>query len=111
MDKIKYLGSFSGPGYGSLDQAFMDGFTSLADGMWSMKSRQNVGWNDVREYREDPYGVYLHKVDAYVSFPALTGEEIIDLYHALPEEEGYILGEWAYRITVGPRGGVRAVKA
>ena len=88
-----------------------DGFTSLADGMWSMKSRQNVGWNDVREYREDPYGVYLHKVDAYVSFPALTGEEIIDLYHALPEEEGYILGEWAYRITVGPRGGVRAVKA
>lgn len=113
MSRIKYLVSYTGPSYGSLTQDDMDGMASLREAMLSMRARQR-GWDDVRGYRLDVVSDVYRLVDEYYTrFPATTQEDVMDVYHAVwdKDSEGYILGDWAYRITVGPRGGIRAEKA
>lgn len=113
MSRIKYLASYTGPSYGSVDQDRMDGFCALWRVMDSMKARQKYESDDVRYYvLNDHNDVYQLEGERFVRFPATTQEDIMDVYHAVWDDdlEGYILGDWAYRITVGPRGGIRAEK-
>lgn len=112
--RIKYLASYIGPSYGSPTQDTMDGFTSLWRCLDSMKARQKYGSDDVRRYAlNDHSDVYQLESEWFSRFPATTQEDIMDVYHAVWDNdlEGYILGDWAYRISVGPRGGIRAEKA
>jgi hypothetical protein len=119
MDSIKYLASYHGPSYGSMDQVHMDSFQSLANAMVSMANRQKYEADTLFTYEEDSAGVYRpcpESFDRHTQFPSTTREDFMDVYHALPSDEldgkgGYILGEWAYRISVGPRGGIRVEKA
>ena len=119
---IKYLTSYHGPSYGSMDQIHMDGATSLYDAMQRMRQIQRDEAATTYTYEENLEGVYLpwdKQYGHYVSFPATTREDYMDVCYAIPEsttvngEEviGYVLGDWAYRISVGPRGGIRSDKA
>lgn len=110
---IKYLSSYSGPSYGSMDQEYMDGHGSLYRAMQSMRNRQE-GMDWVYPYRENSEGVYGPEKDGEwdtVLYPATTRDDVMWVYWAVPEDGGYILGDLAYCITVGSRGGVRSEKA
>jgi len=114
MRNIRYLASYTGPSYGSMDQYSMDGFLSLNDAMKSMWFRQRDGSDHVREYQlNDQSDVYQLKSFRHVSFPATTPEDVMDVHYAKwdEEEEGWVLGDWMYRVFVGPRGGIRSEKA
>lgn len=109
---MKYLISYLGPGYASLDHSDMEGFQTLYDIMQSMRERQR-GADTVFVYEEDAFGIYRpHEGlwDKYMHFPTSTREDYMDVYYAIPEDGGYVLGNWAYRVTVGPRGGIRVDK-
>lgn len=108
--KIKYLASYHGPSYRPVDQEYMDGLQNLWSAMKSMRNRQS-GWAPVDTFKEDSEGTYRLHRRGMAAFSATTYEDYMDVYYALPEEGGYILGEWAYRISVGPRGGIRTNKA
>lgn len=112
--RIKYLASYQGPSYGSMTQDTMDGFTSLWRAVQSVRTRQVYESDGVRCYTlNDHSDVYQLESERYVHFPVTTRDDFMDVYHATWDNgcEGYTLGDWAYRITVGPRGGVRAEKA
>jgi hypothetical protein len=113
MRKMKYFVSHHGPGLASWDQDFMDGEQSLYSAMVSFRRRTVMGYDDVNTYRENPEGVYVAwEMDRRVDFPTATEEDYMEVYHAVhvPEDGGYVLGDWAYRITIGPRKGVRTEK-
>lgn len=112
MSKVKYFGSYHGPSYGSNGWSEdWDAFASLKGAMEAMWRRQEQGADDVLTYKENPHGVLVYWNEEYVRFPATTREDCIDLYYAIPEDGGYFQGDLAYRISVGPRGGVRVEKA
>jgi hypothetical protein len=115
MRNIKYLASYNGPSYGLGGyNDRMDGFYSLKHAMESMWSRQKDEYDHVITYRENEItDVYQRENVHSVRFPATTRQDIMDVYYCewSDEDEGYILGDWMYRITVGPRGGIRAEKA
>jgi len=111
---VKYLGTYSGPSYGSLDATHVDAFESLYDAMRAMQRRQG-GSDDVVTYTEDHEGVYRlegrEEYQGHTLFPATTRDDVLWLYWALPYMDGYIMGDLAYCVTVGPRGGIRSEKA
>jgi len=116
MKRVKYFACYTGPSYGSADQTNVDAFRSLYGAMKSMWNRQYDGYDDVLAYHEAEDGFYRRDFrggTGYVRFPATTPQDVMDVYYAVwdNEEEGYILGDWAYRVYVGPRGGIRAEKA
>ncbi len=107
--RIKYLTQYSGPSYGSLDMEHMDGEASLYCAMVSFRRRNVMGYDDVNTFRENPDGTYVAwELDRRVAFPATTNSDYMDVYYAIPVDGGYTLGDWAYRITLGPRQGVRS---
>lgn len=111
---IKYLASYEGPSYGSMSQDHMDGFSGLYEAMQSMRDRQNERWVNIRGYTlNNKTDVYQSNGTDYFRFPATTPEDVMDVYYAVwdKELEGWILGDWAYRITVGPKGGIRSERA
>lgn len=132
MSNIKYFSSYSGPSYGLLDQTHMDGHTSLYEAMQAMRARQS-GYDYPRSFKEDAYGVHHLEGDGsreYTLFPATSNEDVMWVYWAIPDFEdytvldkdgnevhkrrrsgGYTIGDLAYCITVGARGGVRSEKA
>lgn len=132
MNKVKYFSTYSGPSYGSLDMERVDAHSSLYGAMQSMRNRQNE-YDYPRSFKENEYGVHHPEGDgsrAYTLFPATTRDDIMWVYWAIPEFEhysvvkedgtvinksrptdGYLVGDLAYCITVGIRGGVKAEKA
>lgn len=112
--RTRYLASYTGPSYGSMHQESMDGFHSLMEAMKSMRYRQRVEADTVKCYKlNEANDVYQLEEEQYVRFPATTRDDIMDVYHAVWDNdlEGYVLGDWAYRISVGPLGGIRSDKA
>lgn len=110
--RIKYLTSYQGPSYGSVYQELMDGEQSLYSAMVSFRRRIVMGYDDVSTYKENPEGTYvIWETDRRVGFPGTTEEDYMDLYYAIPTDGGYTMGDWAYRISLGPRKGVRSEKA
>jgi hypothetical protein len=110
MTSIKYLSSYHGPNFKPIDQEFMVSHHTLADAMYHMRGMQR-GVVTIHEYQEDWQGRYHPLKPRTGDGCGAEREDFMDVYHALPEEGGYILGEWAYRISVGPRGGIRVEKA
>lgn len=114
MSRTKYLASYSGPSYGSMTQDVMDGFATLYEAMKSMRDRQQCESDTVRGYRlNDQTDVYQLEGENWLRFPATTREDVMDVYYCTWDNalEGYVLGDWAYRIWVGPKGGIHADKA
>ena len=110
--RIKYLVQYSGPSYSSWDQEYMDGETSLYAAMVSFRRRNVMGYDDVNTFRENPDGVHVAwELDKRVAFLGATDSDYMDVHYAIPENGGYVLGDWAYRLTFGPRKGVRAERA
>lgn len=115
MNRVKYFGSYDGPSYGSggWEDSF-DAFSSLKGAMEAMWRRQTNECDDVKTYKENPSGFYVYWFSGFARFPGTTRGDWMDLYYAIPDEnrEGaYIQGDWAYRIVVGSRGGIRVEKA
>ena len=111
MNKVKYFVSYMGPGHFNDDQEFMDAAESLHSAMLSFGNRTLRGSDRITTYRENPEGTYvLWYTDTRTDYPCMSEEDYMDVYYAVPERGGYILGDWAYRITLGPRKGVRAEK-
>lgn len=133
MNKVKYFSTYSGPSYGSLYADRVDAHSSLYGAMKSMRNRQD-GSDSVVSYVETEDDLYIleenEQYQGYMFFPATTPEDIMWVYWAIPDFEhysvvkedgtvidkkrrtgGYIMGDLAYCITVGIRGGVKAEKA
>lgn len=133
MNKVKYFSTYSGPSYGSLGMERVDAHSSLYGAMKSMRNRQE-GSDSVVSYVEGEDGLYDPEENEWYQghtlFPATTREDVMWVYWALPNFEhysvvkedgtvinkkrrtnGYIMGDLAYCITVGIRGGVKAEKA
>lgn len=112
MNKVKYFVSYQGFSYFSADQEYMDAESSLYDAMKSFYRRNFMGYDDVDTYRENADGEYVPwELDVRIETPGTTSEDYMDVYWAVKTGQGtYVLGDWAYRITLGPRKGVRAEK-
>ena len=112
MSKIRYFTQYSGPGYSSFDQEYMEAETSLYGAMVAFRRKNVMGYDDVTTFRENPEGLYVPWCsNRRVNYDGTTSEDYADLLYAVPDEHGaYILGDWAYRLTIGPRKGVRVEK-
>jgi hypothetical protein len=90
-----------------------DAESSLYSAMVSFRRRNVMGYDDVNTYRENFDGEYVPwEMGRRVEFPGTTDEDYMDVYYAVKDDNNgtYILGDWAYRLTIGPRKGVRVEK-
>lgn len=108
---MKYLASYEGVSYGSMDQECMKGFPNLLSAMQFMRDMQAKELQWYHEYREDSEGVYRFTGRSTIDGAVSTPRDFMDVCYAIPDGDGYTLGDWAYRITVGPRGGIRSGRA
>lgn len=116
MNKVKYFATYQGPSYGMGGwETTYDAYSSLKAAMESMWHRQIDGSDTITAYTETPSDGLLRLLeeDVYYRFPATSREDVMWLYHAIrnEEEDGWSVGDVAYLITVGPRGGIRPERA
>lgn len=111
--KIKYLATYNGPSYGGWDSyEQMDAFSSIEDARQAMSLRQG-GHDYVTTYKENDDNFYVPwSRGQYTEFPGTTTEDRMDLYLAVDLDDGeYSRGDDPmYRLTVGPRGGIKVEK-
>jgi len=108
---IKYLSTYDGIGYRSMDQEYMEGLESLHEGMQQMRSMQSQELHYFADFMENSEGVYELQGSSPRQGLTATRQDIMWLYWAVPEDGGYVLGDLAYCLLVGPKGGIKVEKA
>lgn len=108
MSKVKYLGSYNGPSYFSYDRDYMMGLESIQEAKDTFKDFYDgsVGYKSMRENADGLYIVWEEA--SYTRTPGTSEEDCLDVYYAIPEGSygGYRIGEYAFRLSFGPRRGI-----
>jgi hypothetical protein len=113
-NKPKYFATYHGPSYGSWDASeYLMGFPSLKSAKRALRDFQG-GYVGYDEYLRNPDGYHVPwRMGEYMHSPATTDQDYMDVYYAIETNTPgvYSMGEHAYRLTVGARGGVVVEKA
>jgi len=108
MNKPKYFAIYNDPSHGSHDAEYVMGVGSLPDARGTLQAFYGGGvWSD--EYRRNKDGFYVPwNIANYTLTPGTSREDYLDL-HCVSNGETpgtYLMGDLAYRLTWGERGGI-----
>jgi hypothetical protein len=111
--KVRYLGVFNGASYYGYGLDKMDAYTSIEAARTSLFHRLVDEMDYVTTYAENADSEYVvWEKDEFTRFPATTDQDYIDLYKVIEWEDGALsrAAEPYYRLTMGPRKGVKVEK-
>lgn len=108
--KVRYLGTFHGASYGSYDIVDMDAYSSIEAARSSLFHRLVDEMDYVTTYRQNADGEYIRwENERFTRFPGTTKQDSIELHKVINDDNGVLTiadGPY-YRLTMGPREGVK----
>lgn len=107
--KVRYLASYHGPSYGECGWVeSMDAYPSLKAAEAAMRGRQ-LGYSYDQQFIRNADELWVHNGSNNARFPATTNEDWMDVHEVIeygPFGSLLIAAHPAFRLSVGPRGGI-----